>query len=68
MSLDDTTLDTLAHFEARIRRVEHLLYGHTTAPAKTPAITSLEQLERRFAALLQDREKSAYREALKICA
>ncbi|KAK7985584.1 nuclear distribution protein [Apiospora saccharicola] len=65
MSLDDTTLETLSYLEARLLRIEYVLYGHTTAPqAKAPAITSLHQLEHRFATLLQ--RVSTYKDLLKI--
>ncbi|KAK8016775.1 hypothetical protein PG993_014964 [Apiospora rasikravindrae] len=64
MSLDDTTLETLSYLEARLLRIEYVLYGHTTPQAKAPAITSLHQLEHRFATLLQ--RVSTYKDLLKI--
>ncbi|KAK7914996.1 hypothetical protein PG985_012699 [Apiospora marii] len=64
MSLDDTTLETLSYLEARLLRIEYVLYGHTAPQAKTPAITSLHQLEHRFATLLQ--RVSTYKDLLKI--
>ncbi|KAF3351255.1 hypothetical protein VDGL01_08468 [Verticillium dahliae] len=54
-TLDDTTLSTISLLEARLRRVEHILYGQGDAPAiphPEPAASSLESLERRFYVLL----------------
>ncbi|KAI0125352.1 nuclear distribution protein [Xylariales sp. AK1849] len=64
MSLDETTLETLSYLETRLLRIEHILYGHTIPPPKTPATTSLEQLENRFATLLK--RVRTYAELLKI--
>lgn len=54
-TLDSTTLSTISSLEARLLRVEHLLYG-STATLDTlrnePATESLESLERRLHALL----------------
>ncbi|EAQ90157.1 hypothetical protein CHGG_06776 [Chaetomium globosum CBS 148.51] len=60
-NLDQTTLDTISLLEARLRRIEHILYGPTTAPTEPPqesAITSLAELERRFNQLLHRFHKS----------
>ncbi|KAI1842576.1 hypothetical protein JX265_012568 [Neoarthrinium moseri] len=62
--LDDTTLETISYLESRLLRIEHMLYGHTTPPAKAPAIPNLQQLEHRFAQLLQ--HVRTYAELLKI--
>ncbi|KAK7983565.1 NADH-quinone oxidoreductase [Apiospora arundinis] len=64
MSMDDTTLETLSYLEARLLRIEYVLYGHTAPSAKAPAITSLHQLEHRFATLLQ--RVSTYKDLLRI--
>ncbi|KAH6628888.1 hypothetical protein F5144DRAFT_605000 [Chaetomium tenue] len=66
-NLDQTTLDTISLLEARLRRIEHILYGPTTAPTEPPqesAITSLAELERRFNQLLH--RFRVYAEILKI--
>ncbi|KAI1779197.1 hypothetical protein F4818DRAFT_403618 [Hypoxylon cercidicola] len=52
-TLDNTTLSTISLLEARLLRIEHLLYGHTVQQPKVPAIRSMQELERRFATLLQ---------------
>jgi hypothetical protein len=65
MSLDETTLETLSHLESRLLRIEYLLYGQATPSPKTTAVTSLQQLEHRFATLLQ--RVRVYAELLKIC-
>lgn len=65
MSMDDTTIETLSYLEARLLRIEYVLYGHTAPSAKAPAITSMHQLEHRFATLLQ--RVSTYKDLLKIC-
>jgi hypothetical protein len=63
--LDETSIQTLMYLESRLLRIEHILYGHTTPPAKVPAIPNLQQLEHRFAQLLQ--RVRTYAELLKIC-
>lgn len=63
--LDDTSLQTLTYLESRLLRLEHVLYGHTTPPAKAPALPNLQQLEHRFAQLLE--RVRTYTELLKIC-
>ena len=67
-TLDKTTLSTIALLEARLLRIEHLLYGPTSAPSR-PAddsvATSLADLERRFSYLLS--RIRVYGELLKIC-
>ena len=67
-SLDKTTLSTIALFEARLLRIEHLLYGPTSAPsrpANEDVASSLGDLERRFSYLLS--RIRVYGELLKIC-
>lgn len=71
-ALDQTTLTTLSLLEARLLRIEHLLYGAAPPPQTTPdgsappsAVASLAQLERRFAALLG--KFRVYAELLRIC-
>ncbi|KAK0726227.1 hypothetical protein B0T21DRAFT_293436 [Apiosordaria backusii] len=66
-TLDKTTLSTIELLEARLLRIEHILYGPTTAPAQPPsesATTSLAELEHRFSLLL--RHFRVYAEILKI--
>ncbi|KAK9772851.1 hypothetical protein AB5N19_03286 [Seiridium cardinale] len=62
--LDETTLQTLAYLESRVIRLEHILYGHTTPPAKSAALPNLQQLEHRFEKLRQ--RVRTYDELLKI--
>ena len=64
-SLDSTTLSTISLLEARLQRVEHLLYGHAVQQPKTSAIRSMKELEHRFTALLQ--HVRVYAELLRIC-
>ncbi|KAI4864391.1 hypothetical protein F4820DRAFT_423890 [Hypoxylon rubiginosum] len=52
-TLDNTTLSTISLLEARLLRIEHLLYGHSVQQPKVPAIRSMQELERRFGTLLQ---------------
>ncbi|ROT41079.1 hypothetical protein SODALDRAFT_330796 [Sodiomyces alkalinus F11] len=58
VTLDNTTLSTLSLLEARLLRIEHLLYGPSAAPTfsqssrEDSAAEALESLERRFYALL----------------
>ncbi|KAF7557495.1 hypothetical protein G7046_g6035 [Stylonectria norvegica] len=54
-SMDQTTLSTLNLLESRLLRIEHLLYGQTTAPSLTrdeSALQKIDQLEKRFSTLL----------------
>ncbi|KAF3768862.1 hypothetical protein M406DRAFT_29250, partial [Cryphonectria parasitica EP155] len=55
-TLDKTTLTTISLLEARLLRIEQLLYGTTSAlPSHTPsesALSSLGDLERRFSTLI----------------
>ncbi|RYP67432.1 hypothetical protein DL769_005764 [Monosporascus sp. CRB-8-3] len=62
--IDNTTLSTLSLLEARLLRIEHLLYGHAVRQPKTPAFKSMSNLEHRFARLLQG--VRVYAELLKI--
>ncbi|KAK4041479.1 hypothetical protein C8A01DRAFT_34434 [Parachaetomium inaequale] len=66
-TLDQTTLGTISLLEARLRRIEHILYGPATPPTQPPqesATTSLAELEHRFTQLL--RHFRVYAEILKI--
>ncbi|KAK0612486.1 hypothetical protein B0T17DRAFT_593439 [Bombardia bombarda] len=66
-TLDKTTLATISLLEARLLRIEHILYGSCTPPSQAPAesaTTSLAELERRFALLT--RHFRVYAEILKI--
>ncbi|KAI6088530.1 hypothetical protein F4821DRAFT_233968 [Hypoxylon rubiginosum] len=63
-TLDNTTLSTISLLEARLLRVEHLLFGHTVQQPKVPAIRSMQELERRFGTLLQ--RVRVYGELLKL--
>ncbi|SPQ19896.1 2c05ebcb-dcb6-423c-b5a2-22d586ad1e86 [Thermothielavioides terrestris] len=66
-SLDQTTLATISLLEARLLRIEHILYGPSTPPTEPPAesaTTSLAELEHRFNQLL--RHFRVYAEILKI--
>lgn len=66
--IEETTLATISLLEARLLRIEHLLYGHTASapsPAKRNAVQSVGHLERRFGALLKDIR--VYADILKIC-
>ncbi|RYP50323.1 hypothetical protein DL768_004140 [Monosporascus sp. mg162] len=62
--IENTTLSTLSLFEARLLRIEHLLYGHAVQQPKTSAFKSMSNLEHRFARLLQG--VRVYAELLKI--
>jgi hypothetical protein len=67
-TLDQTTLATISLLEARLLRIEHILYGPSAPPTEPPAesaTTSLAELERRFSQLL--RHFRVYSEILKIC-
>jgi len=64
--LDETTLQTITLLEARLMRIEHHLYGHTTPPQnKATATRSLRELEYRFRKITHDIH--VYNELLKIC-
>ncbi|KAI1408286.1 hypothetical protein F5Y13DRAFT_173023 [Hypoxylon sp. FL1857] len=63
-TLDNTTLSTISLLEARLLRLEHLLYGHTIQQPKVPALRSMQELERRFGILLQ--RVRVYAELLKL--
>jgi hypothetical protein len=67
-TLDKTTLDTISLLEARLLRVEHLLYVPSVPAASPPtdsAIHAVDDLERRFSQLLS--RVRVYAELLKIC-
>lgn len=67
-TLDQTSLATVSLLEARLLRIEHILYGPSAPPTEPPAesaTTSLAELERRFSQLL--RHFRVYAEILKIC-
>lgn len=67
-TLDKTSLATISLLEARLLRVENIIYGISDAPSKAPpesVSTSLADLERRFANLV--RRTRIYAEILKIC-
>jgi hypothetical protein len=67
-TLDKTTLSTISLLEARLLRVEHLLFGASSSPSRppaVPAIATLSDLERRFTHLLS--RFRVYAELLKIC-
>lgn len=72
-SIGQTSQATLELLEARLRRVEHLLYGGSSAEpgavpttfTATPTVESLADLERRFASLVSN--VRVYAELLKIC-
>ncbi|KAI1662922.1 hypothetical protein F4813DRAFT_14572 [Daldinia decipiens] len=63
-TLDNTTLSTISLLEARLLRIEHLLYGHTAQQPKASTIRSMQELEHRFATLLQ--RMRVYAELLKL--
>lgn len=63
--IEATTISTLDFLEARLLRIEHLLYGHVVQQPKTPAFKSMGDLEHRFAKLLHG--VRVYAELLKIC-
>jgi len=67
-TLDKTSLATISLLEARLLRVENIIYGLSDAPAQPPTesvSTSLADLERRFGNLV--RRTRIYAEILKIC-
>ncbi|KAI0119667.1 hypothetical protein F4814DRAFT_412940 [Daldinia grandis] len=63
-TLDSTTLSTISLLEARLLRIEHILYGHTVQQPKASAIRSMQELEHRFGTLLQ--RMRVYAELLKL--
>ncbi|KAI1804827.1 hypothetical protein F4811DRAFT_518557 [Daldinia bambusicola] len=63
-TLDNTTLSTISLLEARLLRIEHLLYGHTVQQPKVSAIRTMQELEHRFGTLLQ--RMRVYAELLKL--
>ncbi|KAI2782042.1 hypothetical protein F4815DRAFT_443494 [Daldinia loculata] len=63
-TLDTTTLSTISLLEARLLRIEHLLYGHTAQQPKVSTIRSMQELEHRFVTLLQ--RMRVYAELLKL--
>ncbi|KAK3695751.1 nuclear distribution protein [Podospora appendiculata] len=66
-TLDKTTLATISLLEARLLRIEHVLYGPSPPRSKSAAESasaSLADLERRFAVLI--RRYRVYAEILKI--
>lgn len=68
-TLDKTTLATISLLEARLLRIEQLLYGSTSPPTTQPtadsALRSLADLERRFSTLLS--RSRVYADILKLC-
>ncbi|KAG7291373.1 hypothetical protein NEMBOFW57_001390 [Staphylotrichum longicolle] len=66
-TLDQTTLGTIELLQARLLRIEHILYGGTPPPTQPPsesATSSLAELEHRFNHLV--RHVRVYAEILKI--
>ncbi len=65
--LDATALATVSLLEARLLRIEHLLYGGSlpARPSTTPTAESLADLERRFASLLANFK--VYADLLNVC-
>jgi hypothetical protein len=68
-SLDRTTLATISLLEARLLRIEQILYGPSslasTRPSDDSAVESLAHLERRFATLVS--RFRVYADILKLC-
>ncbi len=67
-TLEQTRLGTISLLEARLQRIERILYGPSEPPIEAPlesATSSLAELERRFAVILQ--HFRVYAEILKIC-
>ncbi|KAI5921214.1 hypothetical protein F4810DRAFT_380465 [Camillea tinctor] len=52
-TLDETSLSTISLLEARLSRIEYLLYGHSSPQTKVSAAQSMHELEHRFSVLLQ---------------
>ncbi|KAI0003954.1 hypothetical protein F4779DRAFT_621635 [Xylariaceae sp. FL0662B] len=63
-TLDNTTLSTISLLEARLLRIEQLLYGHSVQQPKASAIRSMHELEHRYSILLQ--RVRVYAELLRI--
>src|SRR4051812_41681552 len=66
--VNGTALETIANLEARLLRVEQLLYGPRAGVEELPNVSvveSLAELQRRFASLLS--RFRVYAELLKIC-
>ena len=67
-TLDNTTLATIELLEARLLRLEHIVYGPAGNPDAIPessATSTMRALERRFQALVS--RSRAYQDLLKIC-
>lgn len=67
-SLDKTTISTIGLLEARLLRLEHIVYGPAgapDAPPRTSAISSFHDIERRFAGLIS--RTRVYGDLLNIC-
>lgn len=68
-TLDKTTLTTISLLEARLLRLEQLLYGatsiSTSRPSTDSALDSLADLERRFSTLIS--RFRVYADILKLC-
>lgn len=70
-TLDKTALTTISLLEARLLRIEQILYGSTTTPAQSShgpadaALSSLADLERRFSTLIS--RFRVYADILKLC-
>ncbi len=66
--LSQTSLVTISLLEARLLRLEHLLYGQSAVPSRpagTSAVDSLADLERRFSSLIS--RFKVYADLLRIC-
>ncbi|KAM7198506.1 nuclear distribution protein [Rhypophila sp. PSN 637] len=66
-TLDRTSVETIALLEARLLRIERILYGSSapsSRPLDKPAAVALAELERRFANLV--RRKQDYANILKL--
>lgn len=68
-SLDKTTLTTISLLEARLLRIEQLLYGSNSDPtpqaSSDSAVESMAHLERRFSNLVS--RFRVYADILKLC-
>lgn len=66
-TLDNTTLATIELLEARLLRLEHIIYGPAGSPdttPKSPATRTMHDLERRFQALVS--KSRVYQDLLNI--
>ncbi|KAL7621061.1 hypothetical protein AAE478_008373 [Parahypoxylon ruwenzoriense] len=63
-TLDNTTLSTISLLEARLLRIEHVLFGHSVQQPETSAVQSMQDLEHQFRTLLQ--RMRVYAELLKL--